>query len=537
MSNDVTAWSYSRLSKYEECPAAFKYQFIDKLVSYDDPRMQSPQAQRGDRIHKAAEALLTGVGDPSALAEAKKINDFEAVFKQLVEARPLVEQEWGFRENMTATGWFSRDVWYRSKLDVLVLWPDHTASVVDWKGLALDTALPTPAGWTTMRDVQVGDELFDRDGRVARVVGKSQISYRPCYRITFDDAHSVVCDEVHIWPLERGNVPVTEVVRGDVVCVARPVELPEAEYPVHPYVLGAWLGDGKHTDGSITKGDACLFDLIAACGEEVLPPQKCALGKAPARTVRRLRGRLNQLGVLGNKHVPQSYMRGSVEQRLALLRGLMDTDGNWNKARGQANFTSCDIDLGRAVLQLACSLGERATMHTVTARGFGLTVTAFVVNWSPRRFNPFNLPRKRDQVRFKKPRGRIVRSVERVETVPTQCIAVDSPTQTFLYGDRWAVTHNTGKPWGTNEEQMEQYAWAVFSRYPELQRVEVSLMYLDTGQEQPSEFKRSDLAALENKWRARAAAMFLDTQFAPRPSGQCKRCFFAKSQGGPCAFG
>jgi hypothetical protein len=67
------------------------------------------------------------------------------------------------------------------------------------KGLALDTPLPTPSGWTTMGDVQVGDVLFDEQGRPCRVTAVSEISHRPCYRLAFDDDSELVADDVHRW--------------------------------------------------------------------------------------------------------------------------------------------------------------------------------------------------------------------------------------------------------------------------------------------------------------------------------------------------
>ncbi len=68
------------------------------------------------------------------------------------------------------------------------------------KALALDTPLPTPTGWTTMGEVQVGDELLAADGRPTRVVRATEVLVdRPCYRVTFDDGTQVVADALHEW--------------------------------------------------------------------------------------------------------------------------------------------------------------------------------------------------------------------------------------------------------------------------------------------------------------------------------------------------
>ena len=73
------------------------------------------------------------------------------------------------------------------------------------KALALDTPLPTPAGWTTMGDVAVGDELLDADGLPTRVVAATEVMLgRPCYEIEFSDGTVVVADAAHQWPTTRG---------------------------------------------------------------------------------------------------------------------------------------------------------------------------------------------------------------------------------------------------------------------------------------------------------------------------------------------
>src|SRR6187397_1011448 len=68
------------------------------------------------------------------------------------------------------------------------------------KALALDTPLPTPTGWTTMGDVQVGDLLLDADGEPTRVVAATEVMLRrPCYELTFSDGSTIVADWQHLW--------------------------------------------------------------------------------------------------------------------------------------------------------------------------------------------------------------------------------------------------------------------------------------------------------------------------------------------------
>lgn len=71
--------------------------------------------------------------------------------------------------------------------------------IIDYKGLALDTPIPTPGGWTTMGQLSVGDEVYGTSGEPVTVTVKSEVHHRPCYRIGFSDGTSVVCDNVHLW--------------------------------------------------------------------------------------------------------------------------------------------------------------------------------------------------------------------------------------------------------------------------------------------------------------------------------------------------
>ncbi|HET7326002.1 MAG TPA: LAGLIDADG family homing endonuclease, partial [Nocardioidaceae bacterium] len=360
---------------------------------------------------------------------------------------------------------------------------DGTRYIADLKGLELGTPLPTPTGWTTMQAVQPGDQVLGSDGRPCRVLEKSAVHWRDCYRVRFDDGSSIVCDAEHRWRTHAGPtgdrvaVRTTDQIRRTLrysgrrgqrqhrIPNARPLNLPDAELPIHPYVLGAWLGDGKHTSGEITKEQA-LFDEIEACGYPV--GSNIASGaRTMARTVLGLRTKLRSLGVLAHKHVPDLYLRASAPQRLALLQGLMDTDGTWNRKRHQAVFSNTNKALSEAVHELVVSLGWRATIFSTTCHGFGVTTTDYRVHFTPVGANPFRLPRKADLVDVKsttKASRRLVIDVEEMPTVATQCITVDSPDNTYLCGREMIPTHNTGRDlsysWGEIAIQLALYAHA-----------------------------------------------------------------------------
>lgn len=118
-----TAWSYSRLAAWEECPLKAKLKLIDKLEEPD-----SPALQRGKEAHTLAEMYATGKLDdlPEALVE------FADEFDELRRKEPLVEQQWAFNSQWQPTGWFDRDAWLRVICDAVVI-DGPEAIVIDHK--------------------------------------------------------------------------------------------------------------------------------------------------------------------------------------------------------------------------------------------------------------------------------------------------------------------------------------------------------------------------------------------------------------------
>ena len=69
----------------------------------------------------------------------------------------------------------------------------------DYKGLPLDTDIPTIDGWSTIKDLKEGDYIFDKDGYPTKILHKSEIHNNPCYKITFDNGKSIIADHEHRW--------------------------------------------------------------------------------------------------------------------------------------------------------------------------------------------------------------------------------------------------------------------------------------------------------------------------------------------------
>jgi hypothetical protein len=342
--------------------------------------------------------------------------------------------------------------WDDAGLGYHTLFPQWTN--VPGKLLALDTPVPTPDGLVALRDIRVGSTVFDEHGQPCRVTAVYDDIPQRAYRLTFNDGTEVLAGGEHQWvtlttgqvigylgrdrPRDRhrgprptafprgwaswGSVRTTDELAATLrtgrggyvhnVPLAAPLNLAPRELPVDPYLLGAWLGDGGSRDAVRPLG---------------------------------LERDLRLLGVLGDKHVPADYLYGSEAQRLALLQGLMDTDGHAGPG-DRVEFSSTREHLARAVLWLAASLGQRPRFCKGVARLDGIDHgPKYRVAWRATR-QVFTLPRKARKVTETWRREWGSRTLVRCDPVPVlpmRCLTVDSPNSMYLITDRCLPTHNT----------------------------------------------------------------------------------------------
>lgn len=356
------------------------------------------------------------------------------------------------------------------------------------KALALDTPIPTPQGWTRMDELSVGDEVLGADGRPARVLAVSPVFHEhPCYRLAFSDGECIVADAGHRWRVidtaernearrarnrRRGadgrsaaheRVLTTAELAATfrygrqsryAVPLAQPLELPERVLPLDPYTLGVWLGDGAARSGQLTlhADDAgVIVQRLAAAGHhaEVRPlADRHAVNvliDGRGRSGETFHARLARLGLQDNKHIPADYLRASRAQRLALLQGLLDTDGHASP-RGVVEVVSVHARLAEDIVELARSLGFKPTVRpkpTGKRPAWRITFTAYAG------CEVFSVPRKGAVLPPPGARAediagvRFIVDVQQVPSVPTRCIAVDSTDRLFLCGAGMIPTHNS----------------------------------------------------------------------------------------------
>lgn len=358
------------------------------------------------------------------------------------------------------------------------------------KALALTTCIPTVDGWTTMGAIKIGDEIYAPDGTTTRVMGISGVQTdRKCYDVIFSDGSCITADAEHLWPTftkkeriafarrndefrrlrreKRGKIhsPIyiglntkerpeafartTEEINATLyskneinhsVDVSLPIQGREALLPIHPYLLGVWLGDGHKDGGKITCFDKQIIDEIRACGYGVYPLKADGLYRIDGMT-----SILRETRLLHNKHIPKEYLRASIEQRVALLQGLNDTDGCVDKD-GSIEFTNTNRLLSEQYYELVCSLGIKATSKEGSATLYGRIISR---KWRIRyttTLQAFLLERK-DILQKKNctniTRRRFIIEIRERKSVPVQCITVDHPSHCFLVGKSFIPTHNS----------------------------------------------------------------------------------------------
>jgi phage terminase large subunit-like protein len=347
------------------------------------------------------------------------------------------------------------------------------------KALSIETNIPTPGGWSTMGSLRPGDVVFGADGKQTNVVACSSVmTDRPCFRLRFSDRSKIIADGDHLWrtqtykPWYRTDLRTTVEIKDTLnyqsgknhrIGVAGKLECDKADLPIDPYTLGIWLGDGSNHNASITVStqDIDIINKIRLNGVNVKAwgsagiVRQYGIGGAGFKggTVESrqhtISAKLRALDLFCNKQIPRTYLRASVEQRMELLRGLMDSDGYASKA-GQCEFTTTRMSLCNDFMELARSLGYKPTVKhcraTLNGKDCGPKhrIQFFAYDNNP----VFNLERKRIRLKQKpatptRASFRKIVAVDKVRSVPVRCIQVDADDGMFLAGDGMVPTHNS----------------------------------------------------------------------------------------------
>lgn len=363
------------------------------------------------------------------------------------------------------------------------------------KALTLDSKVYKPDGTTTtIKEVKVGDEVLTRDGSTTTVIGKSEVFNKPVYKVTLLDGRVITMSEDHdniIWKravkkhnglkmgymkeevktakemYENGWTTKRTVTEKNpkgrehkyfIPNITKPVEYPYNKFPIDPYTVGVILGDGSicKTTGytRVTAEMDDYFDYQLSIPYEFGSPYwKDSVSRAGYKiaffSIKGIGSLVKEhIGLHGtyDKRVPEKLKYGSIQQRIQVLRGLMDTDGSMEKS-GTVSFSNTSKRLIDDVAEIVRSLGGKAAI------GEGTTNSKFGKYWKvyirlPESIVPFRLTRKVAAYKKYYPAWTTkdlrtaIDTIELVLNEPTQCIAVADNSKSFLT-DGYTVTHNS----------------------------------------------------------------------------------------------
>ena len=353
--------------------------------------------------------------------------------------------------------------------------------------LDLDTPVLTTFGWKTQGTLEIGDYVYAPDGTPTRVIGVSDVFHdKDCIELEFDCGEKIVASADHEWITSvrrnglrsgpnNGSVAdnrgrtlayvgrrttreIQDTLRytngkymsaNHSIPVASVLEGRDVNLVIDPYILGFWLGDGNSDSGEINVNKNDLNDVLVSFGAD-----KCRIKEIPQVYIVTPKGLCRNLrleGLKNNKHIPEIYLQAGPEDRLALLQGLMDSDGYADK-KGHCEFCSTRPNLADGVVRLCRSLGLKVSdPRRSESRLYGVRKKdRYRVSIDPGDLSLFRVSRKLSRCGLRHTRRalsrdhRIVGAVD-VPTRPVRCITVEHPDHLYLAGKQLISTCNSGK--------------------------------------------------------------------------------------------
>lgn len=351
------------------------------------------------------------------------------------------------------------------------------------KAGSLDSEILTPNGWVRMGDISIGDKVTTPYNGTSEVIGVFPQGESDMYEVTFSDGTTTKCTNEHLWPVNTPNrnfrgaphkIKELKEIKHDLfnsqgyskqfVPVTAPIGFKKQNLPIHPYLLGVILGDGTLSTKNhvgISNSNKEIIDKVKSC----LPDNHSLISSGrdsidyriinhngSNKIVKEIK-KLSLDEVMSyEKFIPEIYLKASIEQRVNLLQGLMDTDGYINKSGSVIEYYSSSETLIQGVQYLIQSLGGvgRTKLRNEEPKyTYGGEERTGRPSWGvsaiklPKTIKPFSFSNKLNRISPKafKPR-RSIQKVEYVGKEEAQCILIDSPNHLYIT-DNFIVTHNT----------------------------------------------------------------------------------------------
>lgn len=334
------------------------------------------------------------------------------------------------------------------------------------KALAFSTPILTDKGWKLHGNLEVGDRVIGADGEFKKVIAV----HPPCkmeYRVKFADGEQIDCHGNHEWIVKDRRYKEEQIYETSYMLdkinekdghkrfsVANK-EIIQGEYnnlAIHPYLLGVWLGDGRNTNPDICepKEDRCIIEHIQELGYEVSWSTVHKTTGVEYYGIKGLREHLQNFEMCHSRHtmpkyIPDEYLTASIEQRLQLLAGLLDTDGSLRKSEHRYCFSTTEPRLRDDFVSLVNSFGWRTCVVSyepkLSSSGIQGRKEVYAISFNPTMYIPCQVERKQLN-EYSKQRNIAIESIERLDT-PTigNCITVEGGV--YLAGRTLKPTHNS----------------------------------------------------------------------------------------------
>lgn len=365
---------------------------------------------------------------------------------------------------------------------------------------AFDSQIVTPDGYRNMGDLKVGDYVIGRNGKPTKVLGVYPHKNWEFYKVTFSDGVSCECGMEHLWNVNswyqrcgkkyvKGSyskdgykkvyqpdhsfqtLTLKEIVDKGLyrnwagkkiynfkIPMCEPVHFNEIPVDISPYLIGYMIGDGNFKSDVITVGMQDIKESSSLLKNDKFDFNITTDSKRrnSLRFGNKLVNTLSKYydinSVAHQKYIHHDYLFNSLENRIELLNGLMDSDGTCQK-NGCSCYNTKSKQLAEDVKQLVLSLGGFATVREKKCgyfntkyneyRDCGIQYEVTITLCDPT-IPIFKLKRKQDRVIYRNKRKgeRFIKSVEFSRVCDGQCIKVDAEDELYLTDD-FIVTHNT----------------------------------------------------------------------------------------------
>ena len=448
------------------------------------------------------------MSSPAILSDIRKALARSCLAAFVLYTMPGYRMGWVHEEICSELDAFLADVVAgRSPRLMLTMPPRHGKLCAD------DTPVLTVDGWKTHGALKVGDYVFHPSGKPVRVVAVGEKNFAT-HSVVFTNGDIIDVHLDHEWRVYDRTKPGYRTVetryfvepskktkalrkldsgipdtRGHrylyQVDTADAPQWPAVEHVIPPYVLGVWLGDGTSIAPRINMApdDACVVKMeferlgVPITGTWVhrdtgVETFSFASGVKKRRNI--FSQALKDADLLKNKHIPNEYKHDSLENRLDLLAGLIDTDGHFERKTNRYRFTTSNELLAHDVEELAMLCGFVAHTNIPALDNRERTIKnksqVYVVSFF---FSgvvvPCRLERKKVNKTFSSLRRRVsIKCVRALESPKMgNCIQVDSPDGLYLVGKHLTITHNS-------ELASRRFPAYALGRYPDLSVISTS---------------------------------------------------------------